>query len=46
MKIKKIFRNILNRLFLRQFDDIKIQQGQIFEKKCERHNCGFDGKKK
>ena len=33
MKIKKIFRNILNRLFLRQFDDIKIQQGQIFEKK-------------
>ena len=32
MIIKKIFRNILNRLFLRKFDDIKIQKGQIFEK--------------
>lgn len=32
MIIKKIFRNILDRLFLRKFDDIKIQKGQIFEK--------------
>tara|TARA_Y100001970_G_scaffold34420_1_gene42665 strand:+ start:791 stop:1717 length:927 start_codon:yes stop_codon:yes gene_type:complete len=32
MIIEKIFRNILDRLFLRKFDDIKIQKGQIFEK--------------
>ena len=32
MIIKKIFRKILNRLFLRKFDDVKIQKGQIFEK--------------
>lgn len=30
--IKKIFRKIVNRLFLRKIDDIKIQKGQIFEK--------------
>tara|TARA_B100001540_G_scaffold316959_1_gene348345 strand:- start:547 stop:1473 length:927 start_codon:yes stop_codon:yes gene_type:complete len=32
MIIKKLLRNILNRLFIRKFDDIKIQKGQIFEK--------------
>ncbi len=30
--IKKILRIILDRLFLRKFDDIKIQKGLIFEK--------------
>jgi hypothetical protein len=30
--IKKLIRKILDRLFLRKFDDIKIQKGQIFEK--------------
>ena len=30
--IKKIIRKVLNKLFLRHFDDIKIQKGQIFEK--------------
>jgi len=29
--IKKIIRNFLNKLFLRSFDDIKIQKGKIFE---------------
>ena len=32
MKIKKLFRKLLDRLFLRKFDDIKIQKGQLFEK--------------
>tara|TARA_Y100000816_G_scaffold246832_1_gene195306 strand:+ start:111 stop:1025 length:915 start_codon:yes stop_codon:yes gene_type:complete len=31
MIIKKIFKYILDKLFLRKFDDIKIQKGQIFE---------------
>ena len=30
--IKSILRSVLDRLFLRKFDDIKIQKGQIFEK--------------
>jgi hypothetical protein len=32
MEIKKIFRRLLDRLFLRKFDDIKIQKGQLFER--------------
>ncbi len=32
MIIKKLLRYILDRLFLRKFDDIKIQKGQLFEK--------------
>ena len=30
--IKKLIRKILDRLFLRKFDDLKIQKGQLFEK--------------
>ena len=30
--IKKLIRKLLDRLFLRKFDDIKIQKGQLFEK--------------
>ena len=30
--IKKLIRKILDQLFLRKFDDIKIQKGQLFEK--------------
>ena len=30
--IKKFIRKILHKLFTRNFDDIKIQKGQLFEK--------------
>ena len=33
--IKKLIRKVLDRLFLRKFDDIKIQKGQIFERHLE-----------
>ena len=33
--IKKLIRKLLDRLFLRKFDDIKIQKGQLFEKHLE-----------
>jgi hypothetical protein len=33
--IKKLIRKILDRLFLRKFDDIKIQKGQLFERHLE-----------
>jgi len=35
--IKKILRRILNRFFLRYFDDIKIQKGKIFEIKLQKN---------
>ncbi len=33
--LKKLIRKILDRLFLRKFDDIKIQKGQLFERQLE-----------
>lgn len=33
--IKKLIRKIINRLFLRKFDDIKVQKGQLFERQLE-----------
>ena len=30
--LKKLIRKIIDRLFLRKFDDIKIQKGQLFER--------------
>ena len=30
--IKKVFRKIVDRLFLRKIDDIKVQKGMLFEK--------------
>jgi len=33
--IKKLIRKLLDRLFLRKFDDLKIQKGQLFEKYLE-----------
>ena len=35
--IKNIIRKILNRLFLRNLDDIKIQKGKIFEEKIKKN---------
>lgn len=39
--IKKIIKNILNRLFLRHLDDIKIQKGKIFELKIQENLNNF-----
>ena len=33
--LKKLIRKIINRLFLRKFDDIKVQKGQLFERQLE-----------
>ena len=33
--LKKLIRKIIDRLFLRKFDDIKIQKGQLFERFLE-----------
>ena len=35
--LKKLIRKILNRLFLRKFDDIKVQKGQLFERHLEQN---------
>jgi len=35
--LKRLIRKILDRLFLRKFDDIKIQKGQIFEKHLDQN---------
>ena len=35
--LKKLIRKILNKLFLRKFDDIKIQKGQLFERHLEKN---------
>ena len=35
--LKKLIRKIIDRLFLRKFDDIKIQKGQLFERFLEKN---------
>jgi hypothetical protein len=35
--LKKLIRKILDRLFLRKFDDIKVQKGQLFERHLEQN---------
>ena len=35
--LKRLIRKILDRLFLRKFDDIKIQKGQIFERHLDQN---------
>lgn len=35
--LKRLIRKILDRLFLRKFDDIKVQKGQLFERHLEQN---------
>tara|TARA_B100000989_G_scaffold285589_1_gene253439 strand:+ start:20399 stop:21310 length:912 start_codon:yes stop_codon:yes gene_type:complete len=35
--LKKLIRKVLDRLFLRKFDDIKVQKGQLFERHLEQN---------